>query len=128
MLLVEYQYDLFTKIFLDTDLEKTSVVETVSIMVKGSAAGSSIVTEQAEILIFNNGDFDEERRNRGSDEFLYYKYYLDIEPIEGVEETLYITEISKILTKLWDSGYKAVASCDFEEELPRKGGYNFEER
>lgn len=62
---MKYQYDLFTKIFLDTDLEKTSVVETVSLMVKGSTAGSRIVTEQAEIFIFNNGDFDEERRNRG---------------------------------------------------------------
>lgn len=125
---MESQYDLFTKIFLDTDNEKTSVVETVSKIVKGSVTGSTIVTEQAEIFIFNNGDFSEEKRNQGSDEFLYYRYYLDIEPIEDVEEKAYIGEISKLLTELWNSGFKAIASCDFEDELPRKGGYNFEGR
>jgi len=125
---VEAQYDLFTKIFLDTDKEKTSVVETVSKIVEGSVTGSTIVTEQAEIYIFNNGDFSEEKRNQESDEFLYYKYYLDIEPMEDVKEKVYIGEISKLLTELWDSGFKAIASCDFEDELPRKGGYNFEGR
>lgn len=125
---MESQYDLFTKIFLDTEQEKTSVVETVSMIAKGSVTGSTILTEQAEIYIFNNGDFFEEKRNQGSDEFLYYRYYLDIEPIENVDEKVYIAEISKLLTKLWDSGFKAIASCDFEDELPRKGGYNFEER
>ncbi|SFE60086.1 hypothetical protein SAMN04487969_104105 [Paenibacillus algorifonticola] len=125
---MESQYDLFTKIFLDTDQEKTSVVETVSMIAKGSVTGSTILTEQAEIFIFNNGDFFEEKRNQGSDEFLYYRYYLDIEPIEDVDEKVYIAEISKLLAKLWDSGFKAIASCDFEDEFPRKGGYNFEER
>lgn len=125
---MEAQYDLFTKIFLDTDKEKTSVVETVSKIVEGSVTGSTIVTEQAEIYIFNNGDFSEEKRNQESDEFLYYKYYLDIEPMEDVKEKVYIGEISKLLTELWDSGFKAIASCDFEDELPRKGGYNFEGR
>ena len=125
---MESQYDLFTKIFLDTDNEKTSVVETVSKIVEGSVIGSTIVTEQAEIFVFNNGDFSEEKRNQGSDEFLYYRYYLDIEPIEDAEEKVYIGEISKLLTELWDYGFKAIASCDFEDELPRKGGYNFEGR
>ncbi|MGK5510488.1 1,4-dihydroxy-6-naphthoate synthase [Brevibacillus formosus] len=122
------QYDLFTKIFLDTDNEKTSVIEMVSKIVKGLVTGSTIVTEQAEIFIFNNGDFSKEKRNQGSDEFLYYRYYLDIEPIEDVEEKVYIGEISKLLTELWNSGFKAIASCDFEDELPRKGGYNIEGR
>lgn len=125
---METQYDLFTKIFLDTDYEKTSVVEMVSKIVDGSVTGSTIETEQAEIFIFNNGDFSEEKRNQGSDAFLYYRYSLDIEPIEDADERKYIGEISKLLTELWGSGFKAIASCDFEDELPRKGGYNFEGR
>lgn len=63
---MESQYDLFTKIFLDTYSEKTAVLETVSKIVKGSVTGSTIETDQA--------------------------------------------------------GYKAIASCDFEDELPRNGG------
>ncbi|WP_148466827.1 hypothetical protein [Paenibacillus senegalimassiliensis] len=36
--------------------------------------------------------------------------------------------ISNLLTRLWDADFKAIASCDFEDLLPRKGGYNFDQR
>ncbi|WP_435923429.1 1,4-dihydroxy-6-naphthoate synthase [Paenibacillus sp. DYY-L-2] len=122
------QYDLFTKIFLDTDREKSSVVETVSMIVQGSVTGTPIVTEQSEIFVFNNEDFSEEKRNQDGDDFLYYRYYIDIGPVGDVEEKVYIGEIAKLLIELWDSGFKVVAACDFEDELPRRGGYNFRGR
>ena len=31
-----------------------------------------------------------------------------------------------LLENLWALGYKDVAACDFENELPRKGGYRYE--
>ena len=120
--------DLFTKIFLDTDADKGMVIEIVSKIVYGTISGSNVSTEHADIFIFNNGDFDEDRGNLGNDEFLYYKYYLEIEPAEDVENNTFIVAVSNLLISLRDAGYKAIASCDFEELLPRKGGYNFEER
>ncbi|OBY76287.1 hypothetical protein BBG47_28115 [Paenibacillus sp. KS1] len=104
------------------------LLDTVSTIVMGTISGSSILTKQAEIFIFNNGDFDKDKRNQGNDGFLYYKYYLEIEPTEDVIDRNYVLEISNLLTKLWDADFKAIASCDFEDLLPRKGGYNFDER
>lgn len=43
---MEAHYDLFTKIYLDTHREKSSVVETVSMIVQGSATGKAIVIER----------------------------------------------------------------------------------
>jgi hypothetical protein len=125
---LEEEYDLFTKIFVDSDVDKEMLLDTVSTIVMGTISGSSILTKQAEIFIFNNGDFDKDKRNQGNDGFLYYKYYLEIEPTEDVIDRNYVVEISNLLTKLWDADFKAIASCDFEDLLPRKGGYNFEER
>lgn len=125
---MEEEFDLFTKIFVDGDVDKEMLLNTVSNIVMGTISGSSISTKQAEIFIFNNGDFDEDKRNQGNDGFLYYKYYLEIEPTEDVGDRNYVLEISNLLTKLWDADFKAIASCDFEDLLPRKGGYNFDER
>ncbi|RAT95815.1 hypothetical protein [Brevibacillus sp. Leaf182] len=125
---MEEEFDLFTKIFVDGDVDKEMLLNTVSNIVMGTISGSSISTKQAEIFIFNNGDFDEDKRNQGNDGFLYYKYYLEIEPTEDVGYRNYVLEISNLLTKLWDADFKAIASCDFEDLLPRKGGYNFDER
>lgn len=128
MIILEEEFDLFTKIYVDSDVDKEMLLDTVSNIVTGTISGSSILTMQAEIFIFNNGDFDEDKRNQGNDGFLYYKYYLEIEPTEDVDDRNYILEISNLLTKLWDADFKAIASCDFEDLLPRKGGYNFDER
>ncbi|AZK45324.1 1,4-dihydroxy-6-naphthoate synthase [Paenibacillus lentus] len=125
---MEEEFDLYTKIFVDSGVNKEVLIDTVSNIVMGTISGSSILTKQAEIFIFNNGDFDEDTRNQGNDSFLYYKYYLEIEPIEDVVYRNYVLEISNLLTKLWDADFKAIASCDFEDLLPRKGGYNFDER
>ncbi|GGF84031.1 1,4-dihydroxy-6-naphthoate synthase [Paenibacillus aceti] len=125
---MEEEYDLFTKIFVDSDVDKEMLLDTVSNIVMGTISGSSILTKQAGIFIFNNGDFDKDKRNQGNDGFLYYKYYLEIEPTENVIDRNYVFEISNLLTGLWDADFKAIASCDFEDLLPRKGGYNFDHR
>lgn len=120
------EYDLFTKIFVDSDVDKEMLLDAVSNIVKGTISGSSILTKHSEIIIFNNSDFDKDKINQGNDGFLYYKYYLEIEPTENGGEANYVLEISNLLTKLWDADFKAIASCDFENLLPRKGGYNFD--
>jgi hypothetical protein len=51
------------------------------------------------------------------------RYYLDIEPNGVVIQQEYVESLGKLLKDLWRLGYKAVASCDFESELPQSGGY-----
>jgi hypothetical protein len=34
-----------------------------------------------------------------------------------------VATVAKILTAAWQAGYDAVAACDYEDELPDRGGY-----
>lgn len=120
---MEEQSDLYTKIFIDSDADKLEIIAAVSEMIGGRVSDFSITTGLADILLFKNSDYDEVKRNQGTDAFLYYRYCLEIEPAVKAEGTFFVEEISDLLVKLWDAGYKAVAACSYEESLPRKGGY-----
>lgn len=46
-----------------------------------------------------------------------------MEPEGEVHRNEYVNNVSGLLESLWKEGWKAVAACDFESELPRNGGY-----
>ena len=53
-----------------------------------------------------------------SDDFLYWHYYIEIDPADndiGLRE--YVTDIKRIIKLLESSSFKITASCDFEELL-----------
>lgn len=57
--------------------------------------------------------------------FLDYRHCVWIDPIkEGVDLSRVIENVSHLLLALWACGYAAVAACDYEDSLPRRGGFN----
>ncbi|WP_392563593.1 hypothetical protein RHO13_09680 [Orbus wheelerorum] len=76
------------------------------------------------IDIQKNKEFDEIESQEFPDGFLFYPYFLDIDIIDENRITQYKVVIKRLLEYLWEENYQAVASCDFEEDLPHKGGYN----
>jgi hypothetical protein len=36
-----------------------------------------------------------------------------------------VAQIGRLLEALWAGGWRAVAACEFEDELPRRGGYRW---
>ena len=47
------------------------------------------------------------------DDFVFWRYYLDIVPQKGIEQEKYISEVSRLVEELKQSNIRAVASCDF---------------
>lgn len=47
--------------------------------------------------------------------------------MKNVDNSIYILQISNLLKELWNAEFKAIVSSDFEELLPRRDGYNFEQ-
>jgi hypothetical protein len=117
--------NLYCKIFLDCDLEREQLTQMIAISIDGRIESKTILSNYCEIDIKNNEDFHDIQRHDYPDGFLYYPYYLDIEPSEEVLFSSYADVITKLLEYLWNKGYQAVAACDFEEDLPRKGGYKW---
>lgn len=115
--------DLYCKVFVDTDKEISFLVSFISDIEDIEVDGNTLHGKNLILYTQRNDDFNETKRKEFPDGFLHYRYYLDIEPKEGTDQKEYIESISSLLTRLWDKGYKGVASCDFEIELPKAGGY-----
>ena len=109
--------DLYCKVFLDT---KLSYEELFSIIMKyiggNQEALSYINTDWCEISVRKNKEYSETQYSRDMGDFIYWRYYLDVEPM-GVEENLYIRKLSDLLTYLKGYCGGIIASCDFEKKL-----------
>lgn len=121
---LNHGFDPFCKIFLDTDIERTDILASIKENIGGKLENSSIINDVCNLDLIRNDDFHELRRNELPDGFLYSRYLIEIEPNEDVGTETYVTTVSRLLEGLWSIGYKAIASCDFEELLSNKGGYN----
>ncbi len=57
-------------------------------------------------------------------EFLEWLTVLECEAPAGVEPGVVVGAVTEVLETLWGGGWKAVAACDFEDELPAHGGWD----
>lgn len=62
-----------------------------------------------------------EEYNQQSNDFLHFKYRLDIDFLN--ETVNYVSIVGAILLFLWSNQIPAVAACDYEDNLPENGGY-----
>lgn len=115
--------DLYCKIYIKTELSKEVLLNQIAVAVNGSVIIRTITTENMEIDLVENEDYSSEISNK-PDEFLYYPFYLEIDPIVEINfsRQTYIETISKLLKSLWKEAGDAIAACDFEAQLPSKRG------
>lgn len=115
---------MYCKLFLDAEMSRDELGKLVTEFVEGEKDRCLIHSAVLEIFVNDNDFFDNAKIENSDDGFLYFPYFLDIEPqmdMEGV----YIETIATLITRLWNHNIKAVAACDFEDLLPGKGGIAF---
>ena len=89
---------------------------------------SFIETDFYEISIHPNKEYNSEREREFPDGFLFFKYIIDIGFDKTSNQKKCIEEVSKILNWLWETAdMSAIASCNYEDLLPNKGGYKAKE-
>lgn len=109
--------DLYCKIFIDTNLNYEDIFSDVMNYVSGKKKSFSyIVTDWCNMSIQKNKEYNQEKYLQDTDDFLYWKYYIDIEPLETDEDT-YIKRIYDLLKYLKGYCNGVVAACDFEDKL-----------
>ncbi|MFD4000632.1 hypothetical protein [Streptomyces rubiginosohelvolus] len=57
-----------------------------------------------------------------ADDFVRWPVQIETETVTPHGETAAVETVSRILESLWGARAQAVAACDFEDELPWKGG------
>jgi len=112
--------NLYCKIYINTALPRTLLVNFIAKTCHGTVTLRTISSTLFQIDVITNEEADPRLATSSEDGFLYYPYYLEIDPQNSaVESNLYVTAIAGLLRSFWEQGATAVASCDFEEELPR---------
>lgn len=106
------EMDLYARVYLDCERDVATVAKMVAGFVGGLVAGPAIVTELAEIFVFEN----EKTGAGGDDAFRHYRYVLEIEPLESVDVATYRGMVAELVAELRDAGFKAAAAGDFEDE------------
>jgi len=114
--------------FIDTDMEKSRMIDMVSNAVNGSVEYKTsyilINTDNIEFEFVENEDFEDSMRSDRENGFLCSRYYLDIEPKKDVDYDAYISILSELMITLRGLKYDVVAACDFEDLLPNNGRLN----
>lgn len=110
--------NLYCKVYLNSGLEIEELYQHINCKILGELKPiRTIKMSWGEIDVRRNEDFCPRKLVDDPEDFVFWKYYLDIEPKEGADENDYIDQIAKLLVKLKAENFKVVASCDFEEYL-----------
>lgn len=115
---------LYCKLFVNGERDREDLIAFISDCVGGTIEMSRVNNPDMEVDVRGNDDFKPGISRKNPDAFLFYRYYLDITQVAGTQRTSFISGIAKLLNAFWADGTDAVAACDFEDELPNRGGYN----
>ena len=117
-----YDGSLYCKVYVDTDMVQYDLEELIAIALEAKIDYlRSIVGSGYDLEVRRNEDCGK------ADDFIGWQYYLDVGAVQGQFRQAQVTLVARLLNALWSRGMGAVAACDFEEELPRRGGYNLDE-
>jgi len=108
--------DTYCKIFVNTDITRNDLIRKVAGFVAGQSEMSIITSPMLEIYVDVNDEYDKNKSDE-EDGFLYFPFYLDVEPAADINDDAYVGAVGRLLDRLRAEGFRAVAACDFEDEL-----------
>lgn len=101
---------LYCKMFVDTVSEYNDFFETVRNFLNGQKqAISFIISDWCSLCISRNKEYIPQ-----NPDFLYWKFFIDIEPQENVSENIYINNLRQLVYFLKQK-HKVICACDFED-------------
>src|SRR5665213_1953113 len=119
--------DLDCRIFIDARRTPDEIVALVALAIgdveEGAPAARTIRTPWGEFEIRRNKEADTARATDFPDGFLYFPYTVEFYPLSKTRREERISLAAKILNCFWDRSLPAIAVCDYEDQLPKEGGY-----
>lgn len=104
--------ELYCKLFIHTEMPMEELFDLISLYLKGRKSGiQAIQTDLLEFDLRNNDEYFP-----GSSDFLFWKYYADIETWVS-DEANYIQCVNNLILFLQNKHIDTIAACNFENEL-----------
>jgi hypothetical protein len=114
--------DLYAKMFVRWDGDAPALVQAVATLVDGQVNRRTVTGPVLDLDVQNNDDRDDDLAACDPDGFLYFPYFLDIEPATpGADERDVVAAVSALLEGLAEAGAECVTAADYEDQL-RGGG------
>lgn len=111
----------FCKLYVDSDLSKGELIEVVRSFAAGKCEGRATVLTRTSVMdIEDNDDFNKETKRNSPNGFLYFRYFIDVEPVPGVSYEAYLNSLSSLLVSMRHRGIGVIPACDFEDMLPKQ--------
>ena len=107
---------LYCKIYVNSEQDRTTLLRQVAALCLGAVTGRTVNSTELVVDISRNEDSDPVRAQT-PDGFVYFHYYMDVLPADGVDRGSYIAAIRKLILGLTKMAGDTVAACDFEDEL-----------
>jgi hypothetical protein len=116
---------MFCRIYLTgRDITTDRLLTDLSNLLKKPVVGNMYIEDSVySISVRNNDEYDKVKEKEFPGGFLNFKLFIEFD-FEDAPGKNHISDIvAKVLQFLWANNYPAIASCNFEELLPEKGGY-----
>ena len=115
-----YNDALYCLLYIDVEFHKHARGEVGDLIIKLTGGKKNphggYLTDFSHIHVsFNDGYSKWRKIFRGN--FLYFKFFLEIDPLPELPRDKYILGIKNLIEQFKDMGVRAVAACDFEDEL-----------
>jgi hypothetical protein len=125
---MEVNNELDCKIFAETDRIPDELARLIAQHVAGSVSGPAFARTVhiplCDIEVRKNPDANASRTHEAPESFLFFRLALEIYPSAAMGREQRVNLIAGILRFLWSQQIPAVAACDYEAELPGRGGYD----
>ena len=96
----------------------------ISLLIGGNQTNNIYVEKEGySIEVDANDEYDAIKEKHFPDGFLFFPFTIEIDIYDNIKKETAAQEVGGILKFLWENGYTAIASCDFEDLLPENGGY-----
>lgn len=112
--------NLYCQLFVKFDGGIEKLIKLILEVTGGKLKLYSIDSAVLEIDVVENDEFVQ-----GSEDFLYWKFYLEIEPKINEEQDMYVDSVCHLVLNFKKLGIAAVAACDFEDEIKSRTGVHW---
>lgn len=110
--------DLYCTVYVDADIMHPRFVILISDFLDGEIFLRDIESKYLSISVMKNEDYDPILKDKGQrGAFVYYRYYIDIDPAEGVDYKTFIEHVKALNKFLRSKGFKTVVVSDSEENF-----------
>lgn len=116
-----HDINLYATLYVDSECRRDDLNKLLS-QIPGARLDNGDVACGAVVLtVLDNDDYRPADKRREA-AFLFYRYRVEVDPLEDASRQAVTEIVSCVLETLWHSGAAAVASCEYEDALPRHGG------